>query len=96
MGGCSVRNEKYLQSAQNFAVKSILQRRKFDSGTQALKDLKLINLKKRRMVHEAVFAHKSLSGKTTKTINKRFCKYKPKFNTRNSTKNKLNIPQHKS
>ena len=95
-GGCSVKNEKYLQSAQNFAVKSILRRRKFDSGTEALKDLKLINLKKRRIVHEAVFTHKSLSGKTTKTINKRFNKYKPKFCTRNSTKNKLNIPQHNS
>ena len=95
-GGCSVKNERYLQSAQNFAVKSILGRRKFDSGTEALNDLKLINLKKRRMVHEAVFAHKSLSGKTTLTVNKRFCNFKPKFNTRNSTKNKLNIPQHNS
>ena len=96
MGGCSVKNERYLQSAQNFAVKSILGRRKFDSGTEALNDLKLINLKKRRMVHEAVFAHKSLSGKTTLTIKKRFCNFKPKFNTRNSTINKLNVPQHNS
>ena len=95
-GGCSVKNEKYLQSAQNYAVKSILGKRKYDSGSEALKELKLINLKKRRMVHEAVFAHKSLTGKTTKTIYNRYNHYKSKFNTRNSCKNKLNIPQHNS
>ena len=83
-GGCSVKNEKYLQSAQNYAVKSILGKRKYDSGSEALKELKLINLKKRRMVHEAVFAHN------------RYSNYKSKFNTRNSYKNKLNIPQHNS
>ena len=48
------------------------------------------------MVHEAVFAHKSLTGKTTKTIYNRYNHYKSKFNTRNSCKNKLNIPQHNS
>ena len=69
-----------------YAVKSILGKRKYDSGSEALKELKLINLKKRRMVHEAVFAHKSITEKTTKTINNRYNNYKSKFNTRNSAK----------
>ena len=93
-GGCNKTHGKRLQVAQNFAVRSILGRTKFDSGKQALRELKLLNLEQRRVVHESVFAHKGLSGKLPRNIQNRYKKYQSKISTRKSKNHKLNIPQH--
>ena len=93
-GGCSKTSNKKLQVAQNFAARSILGKNKFDSGKAALKELNLLNLQNRRVVHEAVFAHKGLIGKLPKNIQLRYKKYQPKLPTRRKNNNKLNIPQH--
>ena len=81
-GGCTQKNKNNLQIAQNFAVRSILGRRKNESAKACFKELKLLNLEQRRVVHEAVFVHKSLANKTTETIKNKYLHYKPQLNTR--------------
>ena len=93
-GGCNKTYARRLQVSQNFAVRSILGRSKFDSGKEALKELNLLNLNKRRVVHESVFAHKGLCGKLPKNIVNRYGKYVTKISTRRSKYHKFNIPQH--
>ena len=93
-GGCSKTQSRRLQVSQNFAARSILGKSKYDSGKEALKELKLLNLENRRVVHESVFAHKGLSEKLPISIQNRYNKYKSKMNTRKSKYKKLNIPQH--
>ena len=93
-GGCSKTNARKLQVSQNFAARSILGKSKYDSGKEALRELKLLNLQQRRVVHESVFAHKGLCGKLPITIQNRFEQYLPKMSTRKSKYKKLNIPQH--
>ena len=93
-GGCNKTYARRLQVSQNFAVRSILGRSKFDSGKEALKELNLLNLNKRRVVHESVFAHKGLCGKLPKNIVNRYGKYVSKNSTRRSKYHKFNIPQH--
>ena len=93
-GGCSKTQLRRIQVSQNFAARSILGRSKYDSGKKALKELKLLDLDKRRVVHESVFAHKGLCGKLPISIQNRYSKYKSKISTRKSKYNKLNIPQH--
>ena len=93
-GGCTQKNKNKLQVAQNFAVRSILGRNKYESAKNCYKELKLLNLEQRRVVHEAVFVHKSLCNKTTKSIKNKYISFKPKLNTRRAKSFKLNIPQH--
>ena len=93
-GGCNKTQGKRLQITQNFAARSILGKSKYDSGKLALKELNLLNLEKRRVVHESVFAHKGLSKKLPKNIQSRYNLYLPKFSTRSRKNRKLNIPQH--
>ena len=93
-GGCYKKQARRLQVSQNFAVRSILGRSKYDSGKAALKELNMLNLEQRRVVHESVFAHKSLNGYLPKNIQNRFKLYLPKMSTRNSKHQKLNIPRH--
>ena len=49
---------------QNFAAKSITGHRKYDSASESLKQLNLLNLKQRRQIHSAVAMHKILSTQT--------------------------------
>ena len=93
-GGCTQKNKQKLQVTQNFAVRSILGRKKYESAKSCFKELNLLNLEQRRVVHEAVFVHKSLSDKTTTSIKNKYLKFKPKLNTRRAQNHKLNIPQH--
>ena len=93
-GGCNKTQARRLQVSQNFAARSILGKSKYDSGKESLKELKLLNLEQRRVVHESVFAHKGLCGKLPTTIQNRYRKYLSKINTRSSKYKKLNIPQH--
>ena len=81
-GGCYKKQAKRLQVTQNFAVRSILGKSKYDSGKEALKELKLLNLEQRRVVHESVFAHKGLIGNLPKNVQNRYKLYLPKMSTR--------------
>ena len=93
-GGCTKTQARRLQVSQNFAARSILGKSKYDSGKEALKELKLLNLEQRRVVHESVFAHKGLIGNLPISIQNKYYKYLSKFNTRKKKYKKLNIPQH--
>ena len=93
-GGCNKKTQQKVQVAQNFAVRSILGKQKHESAKAALKELRLLNLEKRRVVHAAVFAHKSLTKKTTLSIYKKYQEFRPKLKTRNSQNHKINIPRH--
>ena len=93
-GGCLKKQAKRLQVSQNFAVRSILGKSKYDSGKEALKELNLLNLEQRRVVHESVFAHKGLTGNLPKNVQNRYKLYLPKMSTRKSKHQKLNIPRH--
>ena len=93
-GGCHKKTQQKIQVAQNFAVRSILGRHKHESAKEALKELRLLNLEKRRVVHAAVFAHKSLTNKTTKSIYQKYQEFRPKTKTRSSINYKINIPRH--
>ena len=93
-GGCTKTQARRLQVSQNFAARSILGKSKYDSGKEALKELKLLNLEQRRVVHESVFAHKGLNGNLPISIQNKYYKYLSKLNTRKNKYKKLNIPQH--
>ena len=95
-GGCGVVNAKRLQTTQNYAVKSILGKRKRDSATDALTQLKFLNLKQRRSVHEAVFSHKALNKKQPDSINRQYESLIPISNTRAASTKTLNLPRHKT
>ena len=85
---------KRLQVSQNFAVRSMLGKSKYDSGREALRELNMLNLEQRRVVHESVFAHKGLIGNLPINIQNRYKLYLPKMSTRRSKYQKFNIPQH--
>ena len=93
-GGCYKNQAKRIQVSQNFAVRSMLGKSKYDSGKEALRELNLLNLENRRVVHESVFAHKGLNGNLPKNIQNRYKKFLPKMSTRKSKYKKFNIPQH--
>ena len=93
-GGCGVTNAKRLQTTQNYAAKSILGMRKYDSATEALTKLKFLNLSQRRKVHEAVFTHKALSNNQPMNINHSYQTLRPTSNTRAAHSQKLNVPKH--
>ena len=95
-GGCLQKDAKRLQSVQNFAIKSIVGKRKYDSASDAFNTLKILKLEQRRKIHESVFIHKALNQKSTKNLHEIFTAYKQKLSTRNATQNKLIIPQHKT
>ena len=45
--GCTLENKQKLQTVQNFALKSILGKKKSDSATEALQTLKYLNLEEK-------------------------------------------------
>ena len=93
-GGCRKKDSLKLQYAQNFAIRSIAGKHKYCSAKETLKELKLLNLENRRKIHESVFLHKSMLGKTTKSIEETYKKHLPKLNTRRSNQHKFNLPRH--
>ena len=94
-GGCGIVNSRRLQITHNYAVKSILGRRKRDSATDAFKKLKFLNLTQRRQIHEVVFAYKGLNNELPKNLTKDYGNYHPTSNTRAAKAGKLNLPKHK-
>ena len=94
--GCSKGNAKKLQTAQNFAVRIIKNKSKRDSAEQILKDMKFLNLKEKRQVHEGVFIKKALLNKLSQNITNQYLEYLPNENTRQAETGKLNIPKHRT
>ena len=94
--GCTLENKQKLQTVQNFALKSILGKKKSDSATEALQTLKYLNLEEKRKIHEAVYTHKILAGKMPKNITKDYNELNSRLNHRSTEKSVLNIPIHKS
>ena len=95
-GGCCQKEKLSLQRVQNFAVKSITGNRKYDSATNSLKKLKLLNLQQRQTIHETVFVHKALQDKSSENINNLYKEYLSAANTRQATNMKLLVPAHKT
>ena len=95
-GGCNKYSSKKLQVAQNFAIRSITGTKKSVSPEESFAKLKFLNLEKRRLVHEAVFAQKSVLHKNPQRISLSYMQHYPKTDTRNASKGTLNLPSHKS
>ena len=93
-GGCGATISKRLQTTQNYAVKSILGMKKYDSATEALTKLQLLNLAQRRKVHEAVFTYKAINGEQPRNICESYVQQRSTRNTRAAQANKLNLPKH--
>ena len=93
--GCNETNKKKLQNVQNFALKSILGMKKYDSATDALKILKYLNLEEKRNIHEAVFAHKALTSKMPTLITTEYLNLLSYEDHRSAMKGNLQIPRHK-
>jgi hypothetical protein len=94
--GCGLKESKSLQRVQNFAAKSITGNRKYDSATESLTKLNLLNLQQRRSVHETVLVHKALKDKSSENINTLYQQHLSKSNTRQATHKKLSVPLHRS
>ena len=94
--GCGVTNARKIQTAQNFAIRSIVNKSKRESATSILRQLKFLNLHQKRQVHEAVFIQKALDNKLPQNITENYMKQLPTSNTRFSTHRKLILPKHKT
>ena len=94
--GCSLANKQKLQRVQNFALKSILGMRKFDSATEALRKLKYLNLEEKRKIHEGVFTHKVITGKMPENIINEYNKLRSFGSNRSAQNGDLKIPKHKT
>ena len=95
-GGCGQKENISLQRVQNFAAKSITGNRKYDSATESLNKLKLLNLQQRRAIHETVLVHKALKDQSSENNNSQFKAHIPRTNTRGATNKKLLVPMHKT
>ena len=94
--GCGVTNARKIQTAQNFAIRSIVNKSKRESATNILRQLKFLNLHQKRQVHEAVFIQKAFENKLPQNITDNYMKQLPTSNTRFSTARKLILPKHKT
>ena len=94
-GGCNKTGSKYLQTAQNFAIRSITGTKKTVSPKESFKKLKFLDLESLRSVHEAVFAHKSLLDLNPQQISLNHVKQLSTGPTRNSSNGSFNLPVHK-
>ena len=93
-GGANQKELNSLQRIQNFAIKSILGKKKRYSNKKAMKQLKFLNLEQRRQIHRTVFLHKALLKNSSKNLHNQISSYQPKFNTRNKSNFNLTIPTH--
>ena len=93
-GGCNQKEVNSLQRIQNFAIKSILGKKRKYSVKKCMKKLKFLNLEQRRKIHLTVFTHKAILNKSSTNLHEKISNYLPKFNTRNSTNKNLTIPAH--
>ena len=94
--GCSKENERKLQTAQNFAMRIIKNKSKRDSANEIREELKFLDLKQKRQVHEAVFIKKALLNKLSQDITFKYLEFLPYEKTKQATDGKLNLPEHKT
>ena len=94
--GCSKENERKLQTAQNFALRIIKNKSKRESAREIRQELKFLNLKQKRQVHEAVFIQKALINKLSQDLTFKYLEFLPSEKTRQSKEGKLNLPKHKT
>lgn len=95
-GGCNQKEKLSLQRVQNFAAKSITGNRKYDSATNSLKQLRLLNLEQRLSIHETVLVQKALQNKSSENINSLYKEQLSTANTRQAANRKLLVPAHKT
>ena len=95
-GGCGIVNSQKLQTAQNFAVRSITGSRKRDSVSASFRKLKFLQLHQRRYLHEVVFTHKSLTFLNPSEINNTYLEQLSICDNRSSYSGKLVPPKHKT
>ena len=93
-GGCGKTNSKRIQTAQNFAVRSITGNRKRDSASASFNKLKFLRLDQRRYIHETVFTHKSLIFQNPSEINNQYLQHLSITDNRQSYTGKLVPPKH--
>ena len=93
--GCQAKEKNTLQRTQNFAAKSMLGMRKYDSATKALKTLHLLTLEEKRQIHEAVYI-KALAGQAPTAVTREYLKHLSLKENRSAYKGILNIPRHKT
>ena len=94
--GCTKEKEHELQRIQNAAAKAIVNRKEITSS-QALKELKLLPLQKKREIHTAVMVFKTLEGRapTPQIQEIRNCLPKHQYLTRATTQNTFIYKKHK-
>ena len=92
---CSQQNKNKLQLAQNFAAKSMVGAKKYDSATTALKTLQLLPLEQKRQIHLAVHVKKALEGHTTENISTMYKNQQNTNSSRAATRGDLMYPKHR-
>ena len=94
--GCSKKASSSLQRNQNYAARALLGKKKYSSGSEALKQLKWLPLDNRRKLHTGVFIHKAVNGKGSWHGMKMVEALKPRhsFGTRSVRRNNLNSQVH--
>ena len=70
--------------------------RKDTPSETALKQANMLPLQEKRKIHDAVYAHKALSGKQPIAIIKEYQQYKSLKNNRSAERLVLTIPKHKT
>ena len=76
------------------AVKSITGHQKYDSASESLAQLNLLNLKQRREIHSAVAMHKIISSKNPKNLYEEYQAQCPASGTRYAERGNYIIPTH--
>ena len=94
--GCSKEKSKEIQRIQNIAAKAIINK-KDTTSSQALKELKLLPLQKKREIHTAVMVYKALEGKAPKPEQEKIRNRLPnhQYSTRAKTQNTFIYKKHK-
>ena len=95
-GGCGKINSKKLQRTQNFALRTIKNKRKRYSSKELRNSMKYLDLAGKRKVHEAVFITKAMLNKTSKNVTDEYLRYLPFEKTRQAANRNLKIPEHKT
>ena len=81
-GRCNKTLSNKLQVLQNRAAKIITKKRKYDSGTQALEELKWSNLEYKLTFNEQVMMYKIMNDLTPNYLKKKFSQRHSVYNTR--------------
>ena len=95
-GGCGEVNTNKIQGLQNYAAKSILNKGKYTSSSEALSKLRFLTLKEKRTLHEGIFTYKALTGKAPFVITKGYHNYLATEDNRSAMNGTLSIPKHKT